>query len=461
MFARTSSKGGHRPVSNQSIVAARADIAENPGVSEIKRAGTAAATALVVASMVGTGVFTSLGFQLVDLNSAPQILFLWALGGVIALCGALCYAEVAAALPRSGGEYHFLGTLYHPSLGFMAGMLSATAGFAAPTAITALAFGEYLHETIPALPVKAAAVAVVLAGSAAHAVGTRTSARVQVAATLLKLALIAVFIVAAWLLPGKGDIRWTPDPAADLKTILQPAFAVALLFVFYAYTGWNAAVYGLEEWHRPERTVRRALVGGTLIVSVLYLGLNASFLHAAPVAELRGVVQVGHVASVSLFGDATARAVSGFFALGLFASVSALLWAGPRVLGAMGRDLPALRWFAPRREVPHAALIFQAGLALLLIFAGTFRELITLTQIGLTLSTSLVVGGCLVLRHRRPELPRPVHVPLYPLPPLIFLAMSGFVILRSAVAEPGPTLTGLAIATGFFALWFPLQRHLR
>jgi APA family basic amino acid/polyamine antiporter len=411
--------------------------------------------------MVGTGVFTSLGFQLVDLDSAPQILFLWVLGGLIALCGALCYAEVAAALPRSGGEYHFLGTLYHPSLGFMAGLVSATAGFAAPTAITALAFGEYLHESLPALPVKAAAAAVILAGSLAHAISTRTSARVQLAATMLKLALIAVFIGAAWWLPGKGDIRWSVDPAADSRSVLQPAFAVALLFVFYSYTGWNAAVYGLEEWDRPERTVRRALIGGTLIVGTLYVGLNASFLHAAPVAELRGKVQVGHVASVSLFGEPAARAVSGLFALGLFASVSALLWAGPRVLGAMGRDLPALRFFAPTREVPHAALLFQAGLALLLVFAGTFRDLITLTQIGLTLSSALVVGGCFLLRYRRPDLPRPVKIPLFPLPPLIFLAMSGFVVLRSVIADPRPTLTGIGIAAAVTLLWFPLQRFFR
>lgn len=429
-----------------------------PGES---RAGSFAATALVVASMVGTGVFTSLGFQLADLDSAPQVLFLWALGGFIALCGALCYAEVAAALPRSGGEYHFLGKLYHPSLGFMAGMLSATAGFAAPTAITALAFGKYLHESIPLLPAEIAAAAVVLAGSAAHAIGTRTSARIQVGATLLKLALIALFIGAAWSLPGKGDIRWTPDFPADSKAVLQPAFAVALLFVSYSYTGWNAAVYGLEEWQRPEVTVRRALIVGTLVVATLYIALNASFLHAAPVAELRGHVEVGHVAAVSMFGPEAARTVSGFFALGLFASVSALLWAGPRVLGAMGKDLPALGLFAPRREVPHAALIFQAGLALVLIFTSNFRDLITMTQIGLTLSTSLVVAGCFLLRLRHPGLPRPVKVPLYPLPPLIFLAMSGFVIGRSAVADPGPTLTGLAITATFAALWFPLQRHLR
>jgi APA family basic amino acid/polyamine antiporter len=203
------------------------------------------------------------------------------------------------------------------------------------------------------------------------------------------------------------------------------------------------------------------LIGGTLVVTVLYVALNASFLRAAPVEELRGKVEVGHVASVSLFGPEAARAVSGFFALGLFASVSALLWAGPRVLGAMGKDLRALRFFAPRQEVPHAALIFQAGLALLLIFTTDFRELITTTQIGLTLCTSLVVGGCFLLRLRHPGLPRPVKVPLFPLPPLIFLAMSGFVIGRSAIADPGPTLTGLAITAGFALLWFPLQRHLR
>jgi APA family basic amino acid/polyamine antiporter len=411
--------------------------------------------------MVGTGVFTSLGFQLVDLSSAPQVLFLWALGGFIALCGALCYAEIATALPRSGGEYHFLGKLYHPSLGFMAGMLSATAGFAAPTAITALAFGEYLHQTLPQLPVETAAAAVVLAGSAAHAISTRTSARIQVTATLLKLALVALFISAAWWLPGKGDIRWTLDLPADSKAVVQPAYAVALLFVFYSYTGWNAAVYGLEEWKRPEITVRRALIGGTLVVAVLYVALNASFLHAAPVAELQGKVQVGHVAAVSLFGTDAARGVSALFALGLFASVSALLWAGPRVLGAMGKDLRALRFFAPRHEVPHAALIFQAGLALVLIFTSTFRDLITMTQIGLTLCTSLVVGGCFLLRLRHPGLPRPVKVPLFPLPPLIFLAMSGFVIGRSAIADPVPTWTGLTVTAGFALLWFPLQRHLR
>ncbi len=407
--------------------------------------------------MVGVGVFTSLGFQLFDLKSGPQILFLWGLGGLIALCGAFCYAEVAAMLPRSGGEYHFLRSIYHPSLGFMAGMLSAFAGFSAPTAITALAFGEYLHKAWGEIPVQHAAAGVILLGTAAHAVSTKTSARVQVGATGLKLVLILVFIAAAWTTEGKGDIRWDIEWKTDLLTVLTPGFAVALLYVTYSYTGWNAAVYGLEEWKDPHLTVRRALLWGTVLVAVLYVGLNASFLHAAPVAELKGQEAVGHIAATSLFGGEAARMVSGLFAVGLFASASALLWAGPRVLGAMGRNMRSLSFFAPRKDVPHLALLFQMTVALVLVYAAGLRDLMEATQIGLTLSTSLVVAGSVVMRIRAPELPRPVKMPFYPLPPLIFLTMAGFVIVYSATQNPKTTLAGAGVAVFFAVIWFPLK----
>jgi APA family basic amino acid/polyamine antiporter len=407
--------------------------------------------------MVGVGVFTSLGFQLFDLTSGPQILFLWALGGFIALCGAFCYAEVAAMLPKSGGEYHFLRSIYHPSLGFMAGMLSAFAGFAAPTAITALAFGEYLHKAVGGIPVQHAAAGVILLGTAAHAVSTKTSARVQVGATGLKLVLIVIFIAAAWMMEGKGDIRWAVDWKVDAMAVLKPGFAVALLYVTYSYTGWNAAVYGLEEWTDPQRTVRRALLWGTVLVAVLYVGLNASFLHSSPVAELKGQEAVGHIAATSLFGDEAARMVSGLFAVGLFASASALLWAGPRVLGAMGRNMRSLSFFAPRKDVPHLALLFQMTVALVLVYAAGLRDLMEATQIGLTLSTSLVVAGCMVMRIRHPELPRPVKVPFYPFPPLIFLAMAAFVIVYSANQNPKTTLVGAGVVVFFAVIWFPLK----
>lgn len=364
---------------------------------------------------------------------------LWALGGIIALCGALCYAAVAEALPRSGGEHHFLSELYHPALGFMAGILSAVVGFAAPTAITALAFGEYLQKAAPGLPVQVSAAGIVMIGAATHAISAATSARVQLAATALKLLLIFAFLGAVVLLPGAGDIRWRPDPAVDLDGLLQPAFAISLFFVFYSYSGWNAAVYGLEEWDQPEKTVRRALVGGTLVVTLLYLALNAAFLRAAPVEALRGEVAVGEISARHLFGERAAAPVSILFAVGLFASVSAQLWAGPRVLAAMGQSTPALHFLRPRGGAPVVALAIQTLLALGFIFATGFRELVTYTQTGLALCTMLTIAGLLPLRRR-------IAAGRLLLPALIFLAMTGFVVIRSVTADPIPTLAGLATA---------------
>ncbi len=404
--------------------------------------GTAAATSLVIASMIGTGVFTSLGYQLVGLSSGPQILLLWLLGGLLALCGALSYAAVAAHLPRSGGEHHFLGTLFHPALGFMAGVLSVVVGFAAPTALSALAFAEYLGKAFPGLPAAPTAAAVVLLGSTAHAFGTRTSARVQLAATALKLGLILAFLVAAVFLPGKGDIRWSPEPATDFAGVLQPAFVVSLFFVFYAYSGWNAAIYGLEDWDQPKLTVRRALVGGTILVTLLYLALHVAFLHAAPVAALRGEAAVGEIAARHLLGPSAAKTTAILFAVGLFASVSAMLWAGPRVLAAMGDSLPSLRLL----RSPRTSLGIIGGLALVFVFASPFRELVLYTQTGLVVCTLLTTAGVF-------RLPRPRPV----IPACLFLGFTSFVVIRSIVTDPLPTLAGLATAALAAILWFPLK----
>ena len=409
--------------------------------------------------MIGTGVFTSLGFQLLDYQAAPPILMLWIVGGLTALCGALCYAELASFLPKSGGEYHYLSVIYHPAFGFMSGLLSAVVGFAAPTALSALALGGYVHASFPVIPVQAVAVVVILLGTAAHSVSTSTSARVQTAATALKLLLILSFLIAAALLPGKGDITWWQPVGLTQRAMLEPAFASALLYVFYAYSGWNAAVYGLEEWDRPEKTVRRALIGGTFLVMLLYVALNAAFLHAAPMAELRGVQEVGHAAAVSLFGSPVAKWISMLLAVALCASVSAMLWAGPRVLGAMGRDLPTLRWFAPVSGVPTRALLFQAGFALVLVLVGNFESLLTYTQVGLTLATSLSVFGIFILRRRLPYSLKKSTIPLYPLPPILFLGVTALVVVVSLIHQPWPAITGVLTAVVCALLWIPFNKR--
>lgn len=416
--------------------------------------GIPAATSLVVANMIGTGVFAALGFQLLDFHSGPSILTLWLVGGLIALCGALSYAALARLLPRSGGEYHFLGSIYHPSLGFMAGMLSAIVGFGVPTAITAMILGGYANRALPSIPANAFAVVVILLGTLAHGLNSRTSGRVQLVSTVLKLLLITFLLVSAFVLPGHGDIRWHVVPSEDFSQILSPAFPIAVFWVFYSYSGWNAAVYGLEEWREPGKTVKLSLVGGTLFVTLLYIGLNAAFLVAAPVEALKGEREIAHVAAASLFGPQVGKAVSGLLALGLFASVSALLWAGPRVLAAMSRDIRALGFFsASASGVPLRPLLFQAALAIVLVFAGNIEVLVHYTQTGLSLCTLLTVSGLFVLKHRGRVVSNGTVVPA-----LIFVTFTGFVIVRLFFAEPGPAVAGILTAAACALLWFPIRR---
>jgi basic amino acid/polyamine antiporter, APA family len=416
------------------------------------------AAALVVASMVGTGVFTSLGYQVRDIPSAPCILLVWTLGGLVALCGAFSYAELAAAMPRSGGEYHFIGRLYHPSLGWTAGLLSVVVGFAAPTALAALALGSYANRAVPELPPLAASVGALVLVTAGHSITLKASAILQTASTTLKLTLILAFAAAAFAFPGQGDIRWDIDMKEDAVLIARPAFAVALLFVFYAYSGWNAAVYMLEEIDNARQTVARALVSGTLLVTALYLLLNAAFLKAAPVAAMAGVTEVGHVAAVAVFGEGAARWFSGLLSLGLIATVSAMVWAGPRVLHAMGRDFPALRVFAKenRHGLPVSATLINSGFALAFVFTGDFDRLLTYTQFALTLCAFLAVLGVFILRRRGLNAKGGSRCPLRPLPPLVFLAMTGWVMSRSLVAEPWPTLAGMGTVLLAWLCYFPL-----
>lgn len=418
------------------------------------------ATALVVASMVGTGVFTSLGYQVPEVSSGPAILLLWLLGGLLSLCGALTYAELVAAIPRSGGEYRFLGVLYHPSLGWTAGLLSLVIGFAAPAALAALALGSYAHRAFDFLPPRGiAAVALVLV-TLGHLRSVRLSAGLQTATTLLKLALIVGFIIAAMVTPGRGDIRWAPDPAVDLKLIFQPAFGVSLLFVFYAYSGWNAAVYIAEEVERPGRTLVIALMGGSLIVTVLYLLLNAAFLKAAPVGELAGVVEVGHVAARSLYGENAAAVFSLLLSAGLVASVSALLWAGPRVLVAMGSDIPAFGFLSHSNGggVPVRATLCVAVLALGFVGFGDFGGILTYTQSGLTLCSLITVAGVFRARGLKLAPEGSFRCPWYPLPPLVFLIMSLAALVWSFVGSPVATAAGFGTWLIAWFLYFPLTR---
>lgn len=423
-------------------------------VSAPREVGLATCTALVVANMVGTGVFTSLGFQVAEIPSRPAIMLLWALGGLLALCGALCYAELSAALPRSGGEYHFLGKIYHPALGFMAGLVSMVVGFAAPVALGSMAFGSYLNGVFPQIHPTAASVGIVILVTLIHLRDLRLSSIFQVVFTTLKISLVIFLTGALFLSPAAVSA-----PAAPWGSyILSAPFAVSLMFTLYAYSGWNAATYILGEVRSPSRVIPVALTVGTLLVTALYLGLNAAFLHAATAGQLAGQLNVAQAAAEAAFGQGGGRVVAAVIALGLVSAISAMIWAGPRVAMVLGEDHPGIfGWLRTRNKagIPAAAVVTQSGLTLVLLLSSTFEQVLVYTQFALLACSFLTVLGVIVLRVRQPHLTRPYLTPFYPLPPLLFLAISGFALAYTASVRPSEAIWGLltlGCALGIYAL---------
>jgi APA family basic amino acid/polyamine antiporter len=407
--------------------------------------------------MVGTGIFTSLGFQVGDLPTGFAIMALWAIGGLCALCGALAYAELGAALPRSGGEYHFLREIYHPALGFMAGWISATVGFAAPVAIAAIPFGTYLAGVFPGLNPLFLSLTVVWITTLMLLWDLRLGSGFQNISTILKVALILLTIAAGFSVKGTQSISFLPVPA-DRALIVSTPFAVSLYWVMYAYSGWNASTYLMGEVRNPTRTIPLSLGLGTLLVTVLYLGINAVFLRTTPAAEIIGKQEVGLIAGVHIFGESGGKVMAVFIALGLVSAVSAMMWIGPRVTVTMGEDLPALSWLARRnaRGIPVRATLVQFAIVNLLILVTTFQKVVNYVQFSLTLFSALTVLGVFVLRWQRPDLPRPYRTWGYPVTPAIFLAVSGW-MLWHLLEDPStrePSLWGLVTAALGLLLYY-------
>ncbi|MCP5179901.1 MAG: amino acid permease [Pseudomonadales bacterium] len=399
--------------------------------------------------MVGTGVFTSLGFQLVDIQSPFVLLLLWVVGGVIALCGALCYAELGAAMPRSGGEYHYVGQLLHPALGFVSGWISATIGFAAPTALAAMTFGAYLAAVYPDLSPTVSAIALVIAVTLMHVFNRRTSAVFQVGFTALKVVVILCFCaLAVALVPTPQPVSLLPA-SGDGDLLTGGAFAIALIYVNYAYTGWNAASYIAGEMNRPERDLPRVLALGTAIVLVLYLALNYVFLHTAPMEAMVGKVEVGYIAAQHAFGDRGATLMSGILAVLLISTVSAMIMAGPRVLRVIGEDFRSLAWLARGNasDVPVVAMLALTATTLILIVSGTFEAVLVFTSFTLSLNTLVTALCVFILRRRRGAAGLPFRMPLWPLPPLLFLALSAWTLVYILIERPQEGLLGIAIVT--------------
>lgn len=405
------------------------------------------ATCIVVANMVGTGIFTSLGFQVAGIPTGFAIMAIWIAGGLCALCGALSYAELGAALPRSGGEYHFLGVIYHPAVGFLAGWISATVGFAAPVAIAAIAFGTYFAEVVPGLNPLFLSLAVVTICTVVLLRDLQLGSAFQNGSTILKIALIVIIIVAGLLVKSTQPVSFLPAKG-DGALIMSAPFAVSLYWVMFAYSGWNASTYIVGELRNPARTIPLSVGLGTVIVMVLYLAMNAVFLRTTPISEMVGKQQVAVIAGTHIFGAAGAKVTALFICLGLVSSVSGMMWIGPRITAAMGEDLRILNFLARRNShgVPVSAILAQYAIVTVLLLTATFQNAVNYVQFSLTLCSALTVFGVFVLRWRRPDLPRPYRTWGYPITPLIFLGISVWMLehMLADSSTRAPSLWGLA-----------------
>jgi APA family basic amino acid/polyamine antiporter len=418
--------------------------------------------ALVVSNMIGTGIFTTTGFLAGDLGQPSLVLGIWLVGAAIAMTGCLAYAELGINLPRSGGEYVYLREAWGPAWGFLSGWVSFFAGFSAPIAASALAISSYLAHSWPALspamPEGATrwlhfdaghllGVAFIVVFAVVNILGVRLAAKIQTVLTALKLGILGVFLFLAFA-AGQGD--WSHLGQAAERTSQQSLggqFAVSLIFIMFAYSGWNAANYVAEEMKSPAQTLPKVLVLGTGLVALFYLALNVAFLYALPLESLKGVIAVGAAAATALFGDRAGSLFGIFMAVGLLSTVSAMCLVGPRVYYAMAQDrcFPAgAARLHPTRQTPVRSICYQTAASSLMVLTGTFDALIYYIGFTLILCALLAVAGLMRLR-KRPEWRRlPAVSWAYPTVPLAFILTSAWMLVWTALDRPLESALGLA-----------------
>jgi APA family basic amino acid/polyamine antiporter len=411
------------------------------------------AMAFVVTNMIGTGIFTVPAFVRAATGNGLTALLVWALGGGLALCGAFCYAELSTRMPEAGGEYQYLSRVFGPMWGFISGWISFLAGFSAAIAAAALGATAYAaslfgwqidHQLIAPLGItvgSAMAAGLILLLALFHCLGLRPGGRLQ---TIIAGSVVIgiLVLIGAGFLTGSGD--WHGVTAGLRRGGM---WWVALIQVSFAYSGWNAAAYLAGEVRDPRRTLPRALIGGTLIVAILYLGLNLLFLYAVPAESWEPTIAIGKVAAERLFGAKGSLAISAIITVTILGSVSAMTAAGPRVYYAMSRDGLAPAIFGrlgTANSVPTVSILIQALVSILLVLTGEFETLLIYIGSALSLIAALTVTAVWFVR--RDGAKEGVFLtPGYPITPAIFLGLELTAFLLGLRERPIPT--GAALAT--------------
>lgn len=429
---------------------------------KVKGIGFWGATSMVVANMVGTGVFTSLGYQLYGTHDGFAILMIWLFGGIVALFGAFAYAEIANRLPKNGGEFYFLSEIYHPLVGFMAGFVSATVGFAAPVAGACLAFGAYLNGIYSGVDGKLIGAILMILISVLHSKSIKVGMLFQKISTLGKIIIIGLFIAVGFNLGGDHvnigmQLKVTEKSWSEIWSNgwFNSAFSVSLVWVSFAYSGWNASAYIAGSIEKPEKNLTRSIVIGTLLVILAYLGLNAVFLINAPVEELQGKKEVGLIAANYIFGSGWGKIMGGIISVLLISTISSMIFTGPRVLNEIFKKLKVIsRWSVEdSKEIPVPSIMVQLGLSLLLLLTLNFESLIYYVAFTLSFFTILTVCGIFILRIKEGK-PTGYRAFGYPITPLIFVVMTSSVAWFFITEKPFESLLGLGTGLLGVGLYF-------
>lgn len=416
------------------------------------------AIAIVIANMVGTGVFTSLGFQLINIQNGYSIALLWFIGGITALSGAFTYAEIGSFFTQNGGEYNYLSRLFHPAIGFVAGFVSIIIGFAAPISAASVAFSKYFSYTFlfssSAQYDTIIALLVLMSISVIHLFSIKWRNYFQKYITLIKVFIMSSFLV-AFFHPNVNPTHFQWHFHQITSDIFSSAFAVSLIYVSYAYSGWNAAAYVSAEIDNPQRNLSRALVIGTAVVMFFYVVLNVSFMYSTPIEYLVGKVEVGVISAQFIFGRMIGDVIGMLISILLISTISSMLIAAPGVLSGMADDYPLLSVFKKRNrfQSPYIALITIVGISVVLILTSSFEWLINFVGITLIIFTTLTSIGLFILRLQKDYCPV-FKAPLYPFTSLFFILMNLWILIYVSLNQPSALLVSLSIMVVGFIIYF-------
>lgn len=400
------------------------------------------ASAIVVANMIGTGVFTSVGFQLSSVQNTWSILLLWLIGGLLSLFGAFAYAELGTHFKESGGDYIYLSRVFHPLMGYLSAWAGLTVGFSAPVALAAMAFTKYLSPFGLQNNVWLAIAVIVLIGLM-HSFTIKHSSRFQNVSTIIKVLFIIVLIGIGVFVSGDGNSALNFNNSWH-QDILKPGFAVSMVYVAYAYVGWNAAAYVVDEINEPAKNLPKALIGSTLFVAVVYILFQFVLLKNASVNQLMGKEEVTFISFTNLLGSTGGKWVSVFIALQLIATVSSYLWVGPRVTMAMAKENKLWQPLAKQNKhgIPVAAIWLHIFISILLTLTGSFEKVLLYAGFVLQLMASLTVASSLFIKDKKPGT---FTSPFKPVLQIVFLLFNGWVLIFTIIERPVESLIGIGI----------------